>query len=128
MSDRVCLDSWAVLAWLTGDEPAASRIDEVLGRGPVMSWINVAEVYYTVARRVGRDRAEDVIDDLRLRLRLDEATPTRVLEAARVKAEFPMALADAFAVATAQAHGAVLWTGDPEILDANGPWLTEDLR
>ena len=39
-----------------------------------------------------------------------------------------MALADAFAVATALAHEAVLLTGDPEILDIGGTWMTEDLR
>ena len=39
-----------------------------------------------------------------------------------------MAYADAFAVATALAHDAMILTGDPEILDAGGPWLTDDLR
>lgn len=110
-----------VLRWLQGDDPAASRVDEVLTTGPVMSWINVAEVYYILERRAGREQAEEVVNDLRVRARLDEATPTRTLEAARVKAMHPTALADAFAIATAQAHQAVLWTGDPEILDAQAP-------
>jgi hypothetical protein len=39
-----------------------------------------------------------------------------------------MAYADAFAVATAVAHRAVLLTGDPEIIDAGGGWRVEDLR
>jgi predicted nucleic acid-binding protein len=39
-----------------------------------------------------------------------------------------MTYADAFALATAQAYGAVLLTGDPEILAARGDWRVEDLR
>jgi hypothetical protein len=39
-----------------------------------------------------------------------------------------MAYADAFAVATAVSHRAVLLTGDPDVLEAGGAWLTEDLR
>lgn len=49
-------------------------------------------------------------------LHLDLATPERVLAAARIKADHPMAFADAFAVATAKAFDATLLTGDPEII------------
>ncbi|MDQ3305234.1 MAG: hypothetical protein M3535_04515 [Actinomycetota bacterium] len=45
-----------------------------------------------------------------------------------MKAEHPMAYADAFAVATAKAHGAILVTGDPEILEAGTGCQLEDLR
>ena len=39
-----------------------------------------------------------------------------------------MAFTDALAISTAQAHQAVLLTGDPEILTVAGPWEIEDLR
>lgn len=39
-----------------------------------------------------------------------------VLEAARLKARYPMSYADAFAVATARAERAAIVTGDAEIL------------
>ena len=39
-----------------------------------------------------------------------------------------MAYADAFAAATAIAHDATLWTGDPELLVADSAWLWRDLR
>lgn len=39
-----------------------------------------------------------------------------------------MAYADAFAAATALAHDAALWTGDPELLLEDAPWSYEDLR
>lgn len=125
---RYSLDSWAVLRWLEGVEPAASRVNALLGERPLMSWINVAEVFYVTIRSAGRQIADDVVLDLRRLVDLDGVTPARVLEAGAIKAAYPMALADAFAVATALAHEAVLLTGDPEILDIGGTWMTEDLR
>lgn len=123
-----CLDSWAVVEWLEGREPAAQRVEDVLGSRPVMSWINVGEVAYITARRVGWDHANAVVGDLRRRLRLDAVTPARVMAAATVKASHTIAYADAFAVATALAHGATLLTGDPELLDGDPDWPVEDLR
>lgn len=125
---RDCLDSWAVLRWLEGDEPAASRVDAALAARPVMSWINLGEVAYIVERAAGIDRCRQIVQDLRRRLNLDLPSDQRVLEAARIKAHYPMAFADAFAVATANAHHAILLTGDPEILNADADWTTEDLR
>jgi predicted nucleic acid-binding protein len=93
-----------------------------------MSWINVGEVAYIIERMSTAERARDVVRQLRHRIALDLPSGSRVLEAARIKARYPMAYADAFAVATALAHEAVILTGDPEILEAGGPWLTDDLR
>jgi predicted nucleic acid-binding protein len=123
-----CLDSWAVLRWLEGSEPAAGRVEDSLRSRPVMSWINLGEVAYIVERLSGVDRAERVVRQLRHQLTLDLPTETRVLEAARIKASYLMAFTDAFAVATAMAYRATVLTGDPEILDADGPWRTADLR
>lgn len=129
----VCLDSWAVLRWLEGVEPAATQVEAAmssssLSQRPIMSWINVGEVFYIVARQAGMDEAHDVVAGLRRQLRLELPTAERVLQAAAFKASYPLALADAFAVATARANGAELWTGDPEILDADADWETLDLR
>ena len=94
----------------------------------MMSWINLGEVFYVVSRDQSPTEAEQVTRDLRPLLRLDLPTERRVLEAARIKAEFRMAYADAFAAATALAHDAALWTGDPELLLEHAPWSYEDLR
>ena len=123
-----CLDSWAVLAWLEGEEPAASRVQQALVSRPIMSWINVGEVAYVLERRAGAHRAREVVRELRRVLSLDLPTEERVLEAARVKARHRMAYADAFAVATANAHGAELLTGDPEILRGDASCPVVDLR
>ena len=51
-----------------------------------------------------------------------------VLAAARLKADHPMAYADAFGAALAIAEDAALWTGDPELLVNGSPWPWRDLR
>jgi hypothetical protein len=48
----VCLDSWAILAWLDGEQPALTRLTDLIASRPVVSWFNLVEVYY----RVERDR------------------------------------------------------------------------
>ena len=37
-----------------------------------------------------------------------------VIEAARIKAEYPLSFSDCFAVATARRENAIVFTGDPE--------------
>lgn len=125
----VCLDSWAVLRWLEGIDPAADRVERALADQPVMSWLNLGEVSYVVHRQSGEGGAKEVVRNLRPRLRLDLPDETRVLEAATIKAQHALAYADAFALATAIAHGAALMTGDPEILERGDPtWNTIDVR
>ena len=98
-----------------------------LGR-PLMSWINLGEVYYTIHRAAGGAEAEATLTMLRPMLALDPATPERVLAAARIKATHPLAYGDAFAIATTAAHRAVLLTGDPEITGRSVGCRVEDLR
>jgi PIN domain nuclease of toxin-antitoxin system len=126
---RVCLDSWAVLAWLDGEEPALSRVEQSLADRPVVSWINLVEVYYRVARDQGQATADETLRDLRGALTADLPGTARMIEVARLKARAPIALGDCFAVITAAAHDLPLLTGDPEIVDLAGrPCRIEDLR
>lgn len=125
----VVLDSWAVLRYLEGAEPAAGAIDGLLEtERPVISWINLGEVHYVVRRLHGEDLATETVRDLRQVV--DAALPDEqlVIAAARIKADHPMAYADAFAAATAQAVDATLWTGDPELLVEGSPWRWRDCR
>jgi predicted nucleic acid-binding protein len=119
------------LAWLDGDEPAASVLADTLDRErPAMSWINLVEVHYRVARDHGQDEADRVLDELRPRITEHLPGVSTMRAAASLKAEHPIALADCFAVALAASEGAVLLTGDPEIIDraAKLPCEVEDLR
>lgn len=123
------LDSWAVLRLLEGAEPAASRVEQILETSrPVMSWINLGEVFYVVRRDQDDKQAHEVVRDVRSRLLLDLPSEQRVLAAATIKADRRMAYADAFAAATAIAHQATLLTGDPELLVDDAMWRWEDLR
>lgn len=128
---RGCLDSWSVLCWLDGEEPAAGIVDETLERErPAMSWINLVEVYYRTTRDHGKESAERVLDELRPRISEHLPGVSAMRAAAALKAELPIALADCFAVALSAAEGAVLLTGDPEIIDLTErlPCEVRDLR
>lgn len=94
-----------------------------------MSWVNLVEVYYRTEREHGRQVADSTLTRLRSVLSLDLPGTARMVEAARLKARTPIALADCFAVVTATAHGMALLTGDPEIIDLpDRPCKVEDLR
>ena len=114
----VCLDSWAILAWLDGEQPAMGRVQGLVASRPAVSWINLVEVIIPPQRDHGRVAADEVLAELRAALDCDLPGSGRMVEAARLKATVPMALGDCFAVATAAARGLVLLTGDPEILRA----------
>ena len=125
----VCLDSWAILAWLDGEEPALSRVEAIIATRPLTSWVNLVEVYYRVERDHGRIAADATLSDLRAVLSLDLPGTARMIEVARLKARASVALGDCFAVATATAHSFVLLTGDPEIIELpDRPCQIEDLR
>jgi predicted nucleic acid-binding protein len=115
---KSCLDSWAVLAWLDGDEPAATVVAETLGRErPPMSWMNLVEVHYRTIRDHGRQEGDEVISELRPQITEHLPGVSAMRAVAGLKAANPIALADCFAIALADAEGAQLLTGDPEIVD-----------
>lgn len=131
--DRLVLDAWALLAWLQGEEPAAELVTDLLERADGqatslhMSWINLGEVAYILARRLGESRAARTVATLRRApLTLERATPARVLAAARIKSGHRLSYADAFAAALALELDAPLVTGDPELraLAASTPLRT----
>jgi predicted nucleic acid-binding protein len=123
------LDSWAVLRFLEDDGTAARDVAELLAvERPLMSWINLGEVHYVLRRRMGEDAAASTVRDLRDVVTAELPGEQRILQAARIKADHPLADAGAFAAATAQAHDAELWTGDPELLIVAASWRWRDLR
>ena len=125
----VCLDSWAVLAWLDGEEPSLTRVNELIASRPVISWVNLVEVYYRIERDHGRSAADTTLATLRATLAPDLPGTARMVEAARLKGRAAIALGDCFAAVTAAAHNAPLLTGDPELLDLpDPPCELEDLR
>lgn len=120
---RFILDAWAVLALLQKEEPAASRVRDLLQAAQehhvqtFISIINLGEVYYRVGRTKGEAEAQRTVDELRrLRLEIVSATDERVLAAAGFKMHHAVSYADAFAATSADEFSATLVTGDPELV------------
>lgn len=125
----VVLDSWAVLRYLEDADPAAESVADLLEREkPPMSWINLGEVHYVLRRLHGEDNATETVRDLRDLIDARLPDERLVLDAARIKADHPMAYADAFAAALTVVTDATLWTGDPELLLDGSTWRWRDLR
>jgi predicted nucleic acid-binding protein len=127
---QACLDSWAVLAWLDGEEPAAEVVARAIERErPAISWMNLVEVHYRASRDHGRREADQVLAELRPQIGEDLPGISAMRAVAGLKAEHAVALADCFAIALAAEKGAVLLTGDPEIIEAQQlPCAVQDLR
>lgn len=125
----IVLDSWAVLRYLENADPVAESVAEILAdQRPLMSWINLGEVHYVLRRSHGEAAATETTRDLRDLIDVRLPDERLVLDAARIKADHPMAYDDAFGAALAVAHDATLWTGDPELLIENSSWRWQDLR
>ena len=114
------LDSFALLAYLEGEE-GKERVQSALEdaaahrRPAYVSLINLGEVLYITERERGLVDARRVLGAVdQLPLQFVGVSRSTVLAAAHVKARFPIAYADAFAVVAAQDHQAVVMTGDPE--------------
>ncbi len=114
------LDSFALLAYLAREPGfetvrALLRNAEATNRPAIMNEINVGEVYYRTAKGRSPAQADACLRILEtLPIQVLGNTFPQVLEAARLKARYPIAYADAFALATAIRERAVLVTGDPE--------------
>ena len=116
------LDSFGVIAYLNGEE-GADKVEELLnraGEGEIdlfMHAINLGEVFYIVFRGEGETQAMNVYSKVR-RYPVEfvaDLSESLLLNAARLKGTYPIAYADAFAVATAIEMDGILVTGDPEL-------------
>ena len=124
------LDSWAMIGWLQGEEPARAKVHELLEQASrsetkvSISLINAGEVFYLIAKRHGPASAERFLADLAM-MPIEALLPDRrlILGAVRLKSRHPISYADAFAVETARQQNAILVTGDPELwrLSKNEP-------
>ena len=133
---RYVLDSFALLAYLEG-EPGAARVQAILSLArdgsaeAILSVVNYGEILYIVERERGLPAAQKAIAAIdQLPLEVVDADRELAFAAAHVKATHPIAYADAFAVALAQARGASVITGDPEFQHVGQlitvEWLAEE--
>ena len=111
-------DTQALLALYLGEAGAdkvETYLEEILEKRVkgYLNLINLAELYY-VLRRVDRDTAEEKERNLRgFGVRIVSVTDNSPLwkEAAAIKADYAVSLADAFAASTALLHKGTLLTG-----------------
>jgi predicted nucleic acid-binding protein len=116
------LDSWAILEWISGRQPATDLVGKLLAEAEagetrlLMSAINVGEVYYFLMKHHSQDLAESWRESSRtLPVTMQVPTAEDIWSAASLKGRFAIAYADAFAAALAQKYNCPLVTGDPEL-------------
>ena len=118
--EKFVLDSYALMAYL-GDEPGRDRIEELLEESKakhctlLLCMINLGEILYITERRRGLVTAQSVQGLIEsLPIIVVNTSRILILEAAHIKAQYPISYADAFVVALAQQEGSTILTGDPE--------------
>ncbi|MGA8879065.1 MAG: type II toxin-antitoxin system VapC family toxin [Candidatus Korobacteraceae bacterium] len=114
------LDASALYRYLT-NEPGAAIVADVLNASSaanpqvIMSVVNWGELYYTLVRRIGLLKTENLLRDLldRAPIVLVPVSREYAERAARLKAQYNLPYADAFAAALTTAQH-VLVTADSE--------------
>lgn len=120
MKTRV-LDSWPILEWINGREPAHSLLQGWLAESEqgrtrlLISAINAGEVYYCLRKANSHALAEQWrASAATLPATIEVPTADDIWSAAVLKGRYRIAYADAFAAALAQKYRCPLVTGDPE--------------
>jgi predicted nucleic acid-binding protein len=119
---KTVLDAWAVVAWATGEQPAAEMVRQLFLENRaqkaelIMNAVNVGEVYYIMCRKKNVRAAQQLISSLDREIRISNVDLDLAMLAGNYKHNNRLSLADAFALATAEREApALLATGDPEI-------------
>lgn len=121
MKIKRLLDSYAVLAYLNGGS-AAKAVEQAMkdaensGSSLLMNEINIGEVYYILSRKRGPEKADYFVDTILQGLPIQSLPVdfSLILQASRLKAKYPLSIADCFAAAQAIRSEASILTGDPE--------------
>jgi len=116
------LDSWAILEWIAGRQPAAGLVGELLAEAQegrarlLLSAIHAGEVYYFLRKQHSVALAESWRESSQtLPATIEVPAAGDIWHAASLKGRFPIAYAEAFAAALAQKYNCPLVTGDPEL-------------
>lgn len=135
--NSIVLDSFALLGYLE-NETFSERVEKLLKQarqGKIRAYlhaIHLGEVYYITLREQGQDLADLAYARIKaFPLRYIESIDDEMLRTAgRLKANYPISYADAFAASLAIINHSSLLTGDPEFKklekkeDISIEWLT----
>ncbi len=121
MKKKYLMDSFAIISYLNEEKGYKQVRDHMAiaqeaGEHVLMNEMNVGEVFYTLSRKRSIEDADFFLETMlaALPIALISNSFDNVIDAARIKAEYPLSFADCFIVATAQKEDAVIITGDPE--------------
>lgn len=116
----VVFDSHAILTFAQ-DEAGAEKVEDLLkaaedgGIRALMNEINLGEIFYITARRLGVEAARRFLEQfMALRVERIPASWEIIESASHMKAEHAVSYADCFVAATALKYNAAVVTGDPE--------------
>ena len=112
----VLIDSWAWIEYWKGGklaEAAASYIDG--DEESVVSTINLAEVYLTIAKSYDEATAGEKVATIEKRCHVIPVDRDIAIEAAKIKKKERLGLADSVILATARQVGGRVVTGDPDM-------------
>ena len=114
------LDSYALIAYFE-DEPGADKVERILEQAEkdratlAMSIINWGEVYYSMYRSKGEEKAEEALLIMeQLPIKIIEIDRNIAYQAAKLKANHSIAFGDCFAAVLAISMDYPLLTGDKE--------------
>ena len=120
MKTRV-LDSWPMLEWINGREPASTFVDGLFAQSEkgrarlLMSAINAGEVYYFLCKENRHSAAEAWRQSsATFPVTIEVPSAEEIWNAAELKGRYAISYADAFAAALAMKYQCPLLTGDPE--------------
>jgi predicted nucleic acid-binding protein len=115
------LDSWAVVAFIEAEEPAAEKMLAIFAEAQendtpmLMTTVNLGEVWYSLARAYSESQADlSVARVLHLGIEVVVVDWELAQQAAIFKMKGNISYADCFAAALAKQHSAELVTGDKE--------------
>jgi len=118
------LDACAMLAVLS-NESGADVVDDIYEKassgdvGLAMNKLNLLEVYYDLLRTYGKDRADEVLEEIRqLPIKFySELTDEIFFEAGRLKTTYKISVADSIALAQAITINGTIVTADHHEFD-----------
>lgn len=117
---KCVFDSYALMAFFE-DEAGAERVQRLLLQAEQdklsisMCIVNWGEVYYSLARSKGQDKADDALLLIeQLPVSLVDVDREFMLQVAMLKSKYPVALGDCFAAALGIMRKCAVVTGDRE--------------
>ena len=112
----VLIDSWAWIEYWKGGKEAGRAAEYIEGpEEAIISSVNLAEVYYWVLKEYGRVAADEKSNSVLRRCYTIVPDVAIAINAAKLKGEYKLGLADSFVLATARSANATLVTGDPDL-------------